>query len=83
MSGCPRGYVCTENIQRIHIAKVTANIFFNDLHRMNMVDLGLLLNFVFTFIRVVGEVSDIGNVLYIQYFVPEISRYRYMTSNET
>ena len=71
VSCCMRLYIRAKNIHRVHCVKIFLGVELSNLHRLQLFQSCLFLNLIFTTIAIVLQMSDIGNVSYISYFVSQ------------
>ncbi len=74
MAAGPRADVRPNAVQFVHVLEVAASIRFGQRHRMHFLSFCRLADFVFALIRIVGQMADVGDVLYIGNTVSEIAK---------
>ena len=60
----------TQHIQCIHRSVVTVGVILGDLHRLQLFQSCLLGNFILTLVGIMLQMTHVGDVTYISYFIP-------------
>ena len=74
MSAGPRADIRPDAVQFVHVLEVASSIRFGQRHRMLLLSFGRLADLVFALIRIVGQMTNVGNVLHIGNAVSEIAK---------
>ena len=69
-----RNDVGPPHVEHVHVGEVAARVAFGQFHRMYAVEARLPHELVFAFIRVIGQMADIGDVLHIAHFVADVAQ---------
>ena len=56
-------------IQCFHCLMIAVQVILNDFHRLQFFETGFLGYFVFSFVSIMLQMTDIGNIAYIAYFI--------------
>ena len=65
VAGRQRGDARAKHTEPVHILVKTAGVELGDFHRVGFFKAGLFHDLVLAFVRVVGKVADIGDVLHV------------------
>jgi len=68
---CPRRNVRSQDIQPVHVCKVTSRIVLGELHRLHLLAPGALYDPVLTTVQ---DMSDVRDVLDIEYLVAHVAQ---------
>ena len=63
-----------QHIKRIHGLVVAVYIILNHFHRLQFIETGLFSYFVFTCIGIIFEMSHIGYIPHIAYFISQVTK---------